>query len=126
VDGVFRLEVIDSAGKITRGFHDLAVPAGAPPISIPLSEGQVVRAGGLGYSVVMEHLEHGSTRSKQRYEGVLAFDSNPTENRLVMVAVKTRHTTFAPAISSTEVEAAAALSADSPPQDDGTVIITRP
>jgi hypothetical protein len=123
VDGVFRLEEIDATGKITRGFHDLSVPLGAPPISIPLSEGQVVRIAGLGYSVVMEHLDYLSTRSKRRYEGVMAFDSNPTEDRLVIVAIKTRYMAFAPAISSTEVEAAAVPLT---PQEDGTVIITRP
>lgn len=126
LDGIFRLEEIDEkTGEITKGFHDLSVPPGSKPQSLPLTAGQVTQTAGMGYSIVMEHFVFGDSRKKQRYEGVLAFDSNPTEDRQVIAAVRTQHPAFAPANPSTEVEAAVELS-DTNPQDDGTVIITRP
>jgi hypothetical protein len=119
-DGIFRLVTIGSNGNVTDGYHDLDVPLGAPPVSIKMT-GQVTPLG-IGYSIVLEHFDYGSTTTKRRYEGLLVFDS-PIETRLVITGFKTTiHLPLKRTAKSTKVKTMALALV----QDDGTVVITRP
>lgn len=114
-DGFIYLNQIDAVtGEITDAFHRIGNDV------IPI-QGQVIDTGS-GYSISMKHAEGNRIR---RYQGILVFES-PLNGQLVIFA--RTYTVRRPedALDAEAPSGAAVMAADDPPQDDGTVIITRP
>jgi hypothetical protein len=111
-DGFIYLNVIDPVtGEIIDAFHRRD--------DIKPIQGQITDTGS-GYAISMKHDDGDRIR---RYQGMLAFES-PVDGQLVIFA---RTYTLRPnqLVNEVAVEARATPAIE-PPQDDGTVIITRP